>query len=119
MKKIEENKQNTKRTKETKSKFIRAKDPIKQILDDNDTDNVILFDAENKPIEFEQIARIQIDGSDDIFVILIPVTKIDGIEEGEGVVFKLDVEKGNLDTVEDQKLIDKVLDAYVKLTEGD
>ena len=30
-----------------------AKDPIKQILDEKNLENIILYDAENKLIEFE------------------------------------------------------------------
>ncbi len=102
-----------------KVKQVQAKDPIKQILDDNDLDNVILYDANNRPIEFEQIARIQLDDYEGVFVILIPITKMPGVEEGEGVVFKLDATNGTLDNVEDQTIIDKVLEAYMSATGED
>ena len=41
------------------------------------------------------------------------------VEEGEGVVYCLDAEQGSLDVVEDQDVIDKVLEAYIKLISDD
>jgi len=101
--------------RQARPKKVQAKDPIAQLLDDNNTDNVVLFDTNGKPIEFEQVARIELDDYNEIFVILIPVTPVPGVEEGEGVVFSLDAQNGNLDVVEDQNVIDRVLEAYMKL----
>ncbi len=96
---------------------VKAVDPIKQILDENNNDNVILYDAENKPIEFEQIAVISLDDSDVLYAILIPITPMQGVEEGEGVIFSINEETGDLDVVNDEKLINKILTAYEKLCE--
>lgn len=101
--------------KQARPKKVQAKDPIAQLLDDKNTENVVLYDTKGKPIEFEQVARIELDEYEEIFVILIPVTKIPGVEEGEGVVFSLDAQNGSLDVVEDQSVIDQVLEAYMKL----
>lgn len=101
--------------RQARPKKVQAKDPIAQLLDDSNTDNVVLFDTNGKPIEFEQVARIELDDYNEIFVILIPVTPVPGVEEGEGVVFSLDAQNGNLDVVEDQNVIDRVLEAYMKL----
>ncbi len=102
-----------------KPKKVKAKDPIRQLLDDTDYDNVVLYNTQGKPIEFEQVARIELDDYEEIFVILIPVTKVPDVEEGEGVVYCLDAEQGSLDVVEDQDVIDKVLEAYIKLISDD
>lgn len=96
---------------------LKAVDPIKQILDENNDDNVILFDTNNKSIEFEQIAVISLEESDNYYAILIPITPMQGVEEGEGVIFAINEAKGEMDIVNDQKLIDKVVDAYEKLCE--
>ena len=86
-----------------------AKDPIKQILDENNLENIILYDAENKPIEFEQVAVIPLESTGLLYAILIPVTPMQGVEDGEGVLFAIDEEKGDLDIVRDDKIIDEVL----------
>ena len=94
-----------------------AKDPIKQILDENNLENIILYDAENKPIEFEQVAVIPLESTGLLYAILIPVTPMQGVEDGEGVLFAIDEEKGDLDIVRDDKIIDEVLSVYQKLVE--
>jgi len=94
-----------------------AKDPIKQILDEKNLENIILYDAENKPIEFEQVAVIPLESTGLLYAILIPVTPMQGVEDGEGVLFAIDEEKGDLDIVRDDKVIDEVLSVYQKLVE--
>ncbi len=101
--------------KNQKPKTVKVKDPIAQILDDEDDSNIILYDESNKPIEFEQIARIQLDDDNNIYVILIPVTKLEGVEEGEGVIYALNAEEGSLNVVDDPKITDRVLEAYQKM----
>lgn len=94
-----------------------AKDPIKQILDEKNLENIILYDAENKPIEFEQVAVIPLESTGLLYAILIPVTPMQGVEEGEGVLFAIDEEKGDLDIVRDDKIINEVLSVYQELVE--
>ncbi len=103
-----------------KPKKVKAKDPIKQILDEENDENVVLFDVDNNPIEFEQVALIPLEDTDKLYAILIPVTAMQGVEEGEGVLFELDEKASTLDVVNDQTIIDKVLEIYQKLiTEDD
>ena len=96
---------------------MKAKNPIEQILDENNLENIILYDAENKPIEFEQVALIPLERTGLLYAILIPITPMQGVEEGEGVLFVLDEEKGDLDIVRDEETIDEVLSIYQKLIE--
>ena len=97
---------------------LKAKNPIEQILDENNMENIILFDAENKPIEFEQVAVIPLERTGKLYAILIPVTPMQGVEEGEGVLFVIDEEKGNMDIERDDATIDEVLSIYQALIEG-
>jgi len=96
---------------------MQAKDPVSQILDENNLDNIVLYDAENKPIEFEQVALIPLEKTNKLYAILIPVTAMQGVEEGEGVLFELDEETRDLEIVRDDKIIDEVLSIYQKLIE--
>ena len=92
------------------------KNPVEQILDENNIENIVLYDAQEKPIEFEQIAVIPLD-NDKLYAILIPVTPMQGVEEGEGVLFEIDEEANDLSVVNDAKIIDQVLEKYQKLIE--
>ena len=96
---------------------IKAKDPINQILDENNLENIIMFDDENKPIEFEQVAVIPLENDEMLYAILIPITPMQGVNEGEGVVFMIDETKHDIQVVNDEKKIDAVLTVYQKLIE--
>ena len=91
--------------------------PIEQILDENNMDNVVLYDEENKPIEFEQVAVIPLDNDELLYAILIPITPMQGVNEGEGVVFAIDEAKHDINVINDEKKIDAVLSVYQKLIE--
>ena len=99
---------------------MKVKNPIEQILDEKNMDNIVLYDAENKPIEFEQVAVIPLERTGMLYAILIPVTPMQGVEEGEGVLFVIDELKGSIDIERDDAIIDEVLTIYKTLIdEGD
>ena len=100
-------------------KNIKVKDPINQILDENNLENIVMFDDENKPIEFEQVAVIPLENDEMLYAILIPITPMQGVNEGEGVVFAIDEAKHDIQVVNDEKKIDAVLTVYQKLIEED
>lgn len=101
--------------KEKNTPKMSIKNPIEQILDENNDENVVLYDDNGKPIEFEQVALIPLDDTDLLYAILIPVTPMQNVEDGEGVLFAIDEEKGTIDVVNDEKVIDQVLTVYEKL----
>ena len=93
-------------------------DAIDAIFDENNTDNVVLYNADDEAVEFEQIAIIPIDDND--YAILKPVVPLEGMKEDEALVFVLEEdEEGEqqLTIVQDEKIIDKVFDVYDKLYE--
>lgn len=98
---------------------MKAKNPIEQILDEKNTDNIVLFDENQKPIEFEQVALIPLDRTNTLYAILIPVTPMQGVGEGEGVLFAIDEAKGDVEIVHDDQIIDEVLEIYKALIDKD
>ncbi len=102
-----------------KTTKVTAKNPIELILDEKNMDNVILYDAENKPIEFEQVAVIPLERTGMLYAIMIPVTPMQGVEEGEGVLFVIDELKGTIDIERDDETIDEVLTIYKTLIGDD
>ena len=96
---------------------MENKNPIEQILDEKNNDNVILYDADNKAFEFEQIAVIPLERTGLLYAILIPVTPMQGVEEGEGVLFAIDEVSGSIDIERDDATIDEVLSIYKTLVE--
>ncbi len=100
-----------------KTTKVKAKNPIKQLLDENNNDNIILFDDDGNKIEFEQVALIPLEETNVTYAILIPITPMQGVEDGEGVLFALDEENEQLEVINDEKIIDKVLTIYQQLIE--
>lgn len=105
---------NNSKNKTTK---VKAKNPIKQLLDENNNDNIILFDDDGNKIEFEQVALIPLDSTNVTYAILIPITPMQGVADGEGVLFAIDEENEQLEVINDEKIIDQVLTIYQQLIE--
>lgn len=91
--------------------------PIEQILDEENLDNVILYNEKNEPFEFEQIAIIPLgeDSNQKLYTILYPVTQLAGIAEDEAVVFEINEKANTIKVCEDESVIDQVLAEYEKL----
>lgn len=90
--------------------------PIEQILDENNVDNIILYNENDEPFEFEQIAVIPLGKKETkLYAILLPVTPLAGIGEDEAVVFEINEKENLIKACEDENAIDEVLAEYEKL----
>ncbi len=83
---------------------------IDRFFDEENFENVKLEDNDGKEIEFEQIAVV--DYEEKYYVILHPVTKMDGVEEDEALVFLIDEEKDELSYCDDEVLAQSVFEVY-------
>jgi hypothetical protein len=88
--------------------------PIDQIMDENNQDNIILYNEKNEPIEFRQIAVIGLE--DELYVILQPIG-IDLIGQDEALVFSIeeDEDEETVKLVDDDEIIDRVFEEYYRL----
>ena len=89
-----------------------------KIYDENNSENVVLYNEHGEPVEFEQVAVIPYE--DVVYVILHPVTKLEGLGEDEGLVFTIvedEVEGEIMKLVVDEDIIDAVFDIYDRLVE--
>lgn len=91
--------------------------PIEQILDENNIENIVLYNEKDEPFEFEQIAIIPLekDNVQTLYAILLPVTPLAGIAEDEAVVFEVNEKENTIRVCEDESIIDEVLTEYEKL----
>lgn len=89
--------------------------PIDMLLDENNTENLKLYNEENQEVEFEQIALVPIE--DKTYAILKPVENMEGVADDEALVFVIDEidDEDCLVIVEDDKIIDDVFEEYYKL----
>lgn len=92
--------------------------PILQLLDPENSDPIVLYDENEKPVEFEQIALIPY--NEKLYAILKPVNKMDGVADDEAIVFSFE-EDDNEDQLlvveESDAIIDEVFAIYNKLLE--
>ena len=80
---------------------------LQRLLDNDNDENVILFDEDGNEIELEQIAIIA--HKDELYAILRPMDA----KEDEAVVFKVDpTDEESIHIVEDEKLAAKILELY-------
>ena len=92
---------------------------VDQILDEDYVDNIFLYDDEtDKDVEFEQVALIPSD--DDVYVILKPVTPVDGVGENEALTFRIDFapteeDEDILVVIDDDDLVTRIFDEYYEL----
>ncbi len=93
--------------------------PVELLLDENNNENIKLYDEKNECVEFEQIATIPME--ERIFVILKPVTAMENVAEDEAIVFEIQEidEEDCLVVVTEDKIIDKVFDEYYQMLKAE
>ena len=67
---------------------MEEKSVFEKLLDPKDSSNIVIYDETNKAVEFEQVALIPV--KEEVYVILKPVKKMEGVGEDEGLVFQLE-----------------------------
>ena len=86
------------------------------LLDENNTENLKLYDENNKETEFEQIAVIPYNNK--IYCVLKPIDKIENVQDDEAIVFFVDEQEGKepvLMVETDEKVAMDVFDEYYNL----
>lgn len=89
--------------------------PIDMLLDEDNDDNIVLFNESNQPVEFEQIALVPI--QDCVYALLKPILSMQGIADDEALVFAIE-EVDNEERfviVEDDEIVDKVFEEYYEM----
>ena len=94
---------------------VEERDAIEMLLDEECTDDITLYDENNNPVDFEQIAVIPLD--ERLFAILKPVEPLEGVGENEGIVIEIDEENDDIYTVNEDEIVDKVFEEYYKMNE--
>lgn len=104
-----------KTNQDNKSRKNNAIDPVDQILDEQNDDNIFYPDENNVLIEYEQIAVIFLESTQKSYAILIPATTEEDEDYAEGVFFEIDEKKKKLYPITDEKIIDEIIETYERL----
>jgi len=89
--------------------------PIDMLFDENNKDNIILYDDKNNEVEFEQIALIPIE--EKVYAILRPLGGDEPLAEDEALVFAIEEvdDEDVLIPEEDNDVVDEVFNKYYEL----
>jgi hypothetical protein len=90
---------------------------IDRFFDEENFDNVKLEDNSGTEIEFEQVAVV--DYEEKYYVILHPVTEMEGIGEDEALVFLIDEDKDELVYCDDESTAQAVFAVFYEDMEID
>lgn len=105
-----------KKTTQNKDENINILDIL---LDEEYSEPITLYNDEDKPVKFEQIAIIPLD--DKLYAILKPIDTLDGVADDEALVFLINdnAENGDAELIVeiDEQVLIKVFDVYYKLLE--
>ena len=89
------------------AKYVRYVD---RFFDDENDQHVVLEDENGKEIEFEKVDLVDYDAN--YYVILHPVTPMDGVSEDEAFVFLIDEEQDCVHCIDDEDVVSAVFDIY-------
>ena len=94
-------------------------DLLDVLLDQDNKEPIVLMDENGKQMTFEQVAVIPY-GEDDLYAILKPITKIDGVGDDEAIVFKVDEDDDGeaiLKVEDKEEIAIAIFDQYYNLVE--
>lgn len=89
---------------------------LDQLLDDENTDPIYLYDENKNKVAFEKVAVINLSGA--LYFLLSPLDYLDDLSDDEALVFKaVETKDGEelLVVEEDEKIAEKVFDEYYRL----
>ena len=89
-----------------------------EIMDEDEV--VTLYDDNGEPVDFYEVACVEYEGG--YYALLEPVEEMEGVEEGEVFIFKIEEsdkenEEDKFIPVEDEALLDAVFEEYLRVAE--
>lgn len=89
------------------------------LLDENNDDNIILYDESDQENEFEQVAVVPLNGK--IYAILKPVNCLEEVGEDEAVVFCIEEFEGEYELIleQDNAVGEAVFNEYYALLDAE
>lgn len=91
-------------------------DILDLLLDENNDSPIVLYDEDDRAVNFEQVAVIP--DNDNVYAVLKPLDELEGVADDEAIVFLVDFdEEGNSMLVieQDEEIAIRVFDKYYQL----
>lgn len=86
---------------------------VDMLLDPDNESPIVCYNPEGDEVHFDQIAVVPY--KNELYAILKPITKIEGVADNEALVFHVDIDEDTIEIVNDFKIIDIVFDVYYDL----
>lgn len=86
---------------------------VEMLLDPDNESPVVCYNEDGGEVLFDQIAVIPY--CDELYAILKPITKLEGVGENEAMVFKINVDEDSIEILYDFDLCDKIFEVYYDL----
>ena len=85
---------------------------IEKLFDEDNRDNIVLYNNKGEPTEFEQVAVVPIEGK--LYAILTLANPTEDINADEGFVFEIvsEDEHHSFNLVDNEEIIDEVFTLY-------
>lgn len=95
-------------------------DLLDVLLDPENRDPIVLMDENDNPLHFDQVfvTPYTVNGEKHLFAILAPLDEIEGIGEGEAIVFRLGFDEEDETTIqveEDEEIAKAVFALYEQM----
>lgn len=109
-----------------KERYRYTGSEVFRIMDDKydgnmDFDGIVeLVDEEGKNVKFEYLMMLEHEGEN--YLLLTPAEEIDGVDEDEVVILKVDTDDKGEDvyvSVDDEKLMETLFEKYLKMVESE
>ncbi len=89
---------------------------IEQLLDEENHDPIEVYDENGSKFLFEQVAIIPV--GNELYCVLHPLSEIEGVEEDEAIVFKVEADENNFTYLiieTDEEMAMEVFERYYDL----
>ena len=88
------------------------------LLDEDNESPITLYNEENKPFKFDQVAVIPLDNN--LYAILKPIDELEGVADDEAIVFAVNEADGETSLIVeiDESIAMRVFDEYYKLLDN-
>lgn len=86
---------------------------VDMLLDPDNESPISCYNDQGQEVLFDQIAVIPY--KDELYAILKPISKLEGISDDEAFVFKINMEEDTIEIIYDFDLCDRVFEVYYEL----
>ena len=94
---------------------MEFKELLEKILDPENAEPITLYNENDEPAEFEQLAFIP--HNEQFYLVMTPANPMEGIEEGTVMIFRIDEDEESIVLEENEEIASKIFDTFIEMCE--